>query len=119
MRTRRRRPGMRQPSVDRSAIAKRWAVALLVSATALFLGVSRAHANEVKFKSAFGAAGALGGQFNSPAGAAVNDTTGDVYIADRGNNRIQEFNASGGFIRAWGYDVVASGDDNVTPPNEV
>ena len=37
---------------------------------------------------------------------AVNNTTGDIYVADRGNNRIEEFSSAGGFVRAWGYDVV-------------
>lgn len=35
------------------------------------------------------------------------DAAGNVYVAD--SNRIQQFNPSGGFIRAWGKDVVVGG----------
>jgi DNA-binding beta-propeller fold protein YncE len=51
---------------------------------------------------------------NIPRGIAVNQTTGNIYVADSSNNRVDEFNASGNFIRAWGQDVIiASGP----PPN--
>ncbi len=53
--------------------------------------------------------GTLGGQFIGPTGVAVNDTSGDVYVADRFNNRIQQFSSSGAFIRAWGFDVIQPG----------
>lgn len=52
---------------------------------------------------------AFGGTFNSPRGVAVNQTTGDIYVADSGNNRIQRFDSSGAFISAWGRDVIQSG----------
>jgi hypothetical protein len=53
----------------------------------------------------FGAEGSAAGQLKEPSGVAVNDTTHDVYVADRGNNRIDEFEADGTFVRAWGFDV--------------
>ncbi|HEU4737921.1 MAG TPA: hypothetical protein VFS54_02435 [Solirubrobacterales bacterium] len=40
----------------------------------------------------------------------MNRTTGDVYVADGINSRIQQFTASGEFIRAWGTDVVTGGE---------
>jgi DNA-binding beta-propeller fold protein YncE len=52
-----------------------------------------------------------------PRGMAVNPTTGNLYVADQANNRIQEFSAWGSFLRAWGWDVVASGPDD-TVANE-
>lgn len=67
----------------------------------------------------FGASeGEAGGQLIEPKGIAVNDTgaggvsAGDVYVADSKNNRIEEFSASGAFVRVFGYDVVESGQDN-------
>jgi DNA-binding beta-propeller fold protein YncE len=36
----------------------------------------------------FGNSGTLGGQFNQPRGIAVNQSNGNVYVADTGNNRI-------------------------------
>ncbi len=44
-------------------------------------------------------------------------SVGDVYVVDSANNRIDEFSATGTFVRAFGYDVVASGPDN-TGANE-
>jgi hypothetical protein len=63
--------------------------------------------------SSFGEAGSGAGQFgaNAPAGTAVNTTgaggvtVGDLYVADRGGNRIEEFHADGTFVRAFGAGV--------------
>jgi len=52
---------------------------------------------------------ALGGTFSNPQGVAIDQTTGDIYVADHDNARVQRFSASGAFISAWGRDVVQSG----------
>src|SRR6476620_11670953 len=71
---------------------------------------------EFTYLKTFGSPGsgttATAGKFNTPAGVAVNQTSGTVYGVDRGNQRIQEFTGAGSFIRAWGFDVVATGEDN-------
>jgi len=64
----------------------------------------------------------VGGGFFSttPRGVAVNDSSGDVYVADAGNNRLQRFDADGNFISAWGADVIpggAAGTGNLTNGN--
>ena len=41
------------------------------------------------------------GQFNNPEGIAV-DISGNVYVVDSGNNRVQKFANDGTFITAWG-----------------
>lgn len=51
--------------------------------------------------SSWGGTGAGNGQFNRPTGIAV-DHSGNVYVADTMNHRIQKFSATGGFITAWG-----------------
>jgi hypothetical protein len=38
-------------------------------------------------------------------GLAVDQATHDVYVADTANHRVDEFSASGAFIRAWGWGV--------------
>jgi hypothetical protein len=53
-----------------------------------------------------------------PRGAAVNRSTGNLYVADQVNQRIDEFSAWGAFLRAWGWGVVASGPDD-NPRNEI
>jgi hypothetical protein len=74
---------------------------------------------EITYKESVGSAGSAAGQLSSPAGLAVNATTGDLYVADRGNNRVEQFTSAGAFVRAWGYDVVQTGGDNKPNVNEV
>jgi len=45
----------------------------------------------------FGGLGTGEGQLNKPAGIAVNPATGDVYVADDGNDRIEYFSAAGAY----------------------
>jgi uncharacterized protein (TIGR03663 family) len=67
------------------------------------------------------------GHFNQPWGLTVDDS-GDVYVADTWNHRIQKFSAEGDLITTWGYfnnvptdtygmwgprDVVVDLDDNL------
>ncbi len=52
--------------------------------------------------------GTVGGQFNEPRGVAVNDSTGALYVVDARNNRVQQLDASGAFVRAWGKDVIVT-----------
>ena len=36
---------------------------------------------------------------------AVNEATGDIYVADTGNHRIVRLDSAGNFISAWGWGV--------------
>jgi DNA-binding beta-propeller fold protein YncE len=45
--------------------------------------------------------GSANGQFKAPQGIAVGGPHGNVYVADTGNNRIQEFTHNGAFLTAW------------------
>ena len=65
-----------------------------------------------------GTSGGLGGEMNEPFSAAT-DATGNVYVADRFNSRIQKFDTSGNFQRAWGEDVVGAGPDNTGTGSEI
>ncbi len=56
-------------------------------------------------------------QFENPEGIAINTNLtspsfGDVYIADRGNNRIEELNSEGKYVRAFGKYGKAPGELN-------
>ncbi len=58
----------------------------------------------------FGSAGGGNGQFNEPKGIAI-DTEGNVWVADRGNNRMQEFSGAGKYIR----QLTTAGTTSETP----
>ncbi|MCB1017522.1 MAG: hypothetical protein KDB10_20720, partial [Acidimicrobiales bacterium] len=53
------------------------------------------------FVRAFGSQGSGPGQLQSPAGLSV-DSEDRVYVADTGNDRMQQFDAAGTFLSAWG-----------------
>jgi NHL repeat len=46
-----------------------------------------------------------GGRLGSPAGLGVDEASGDVYVVDSGNHRVDVFSGSGGFLEAWGWGV--------------
>ncbi len=46
----------------------------------------------------FGAQGSGAGQLSGPVGVAVDESSGDVYVADAGNNRVEEFGAEGKYV---------------------
>jgi len=48
-----------------------------------------------------GAPGSKDGQLKSPVGVAA-DGSGNLYVADTGNNRIQKFSKTGLFLAKWG-----------------
>jgi hypothetical protein len=54
---------------------------------------------------AFGTEGSAAGQFIEPRGVAVEQETGDVYVADRNNKRVEKFGPDGEFLLAWGWGV--------------
>jgi DNA-binding beta-propeller fold protein YncE len=51
-----------------------------------------------------GIAGGGDGQLNYPQGIAVGPN-GDIYVSDYDNNRVQEFDSSGNFIKTFGWGV--------------
>jgi len=53
------------------------------------------------FITMWGTLGSGNGQFNDPAGVAV-DGAGFVYVADTGNNRVQKFTTGGVYVSQWG-----------------
>ena len=55
----------------------------------------------------WGSPGSLPGQFDRPGGIAV-DGSGNVYVADRRNFRVQKFDGAGTFLTEWGSE--GSGD---------
>ena len=88
----------------RLGAARGASVALTGCALSLTLSASTAHALFLPI-SHFGSQGSAAGAFVTPIGVAVDQTTGDVYVADSGNARVQKFDSNGAFIAAWGWGV--------------
>jgi hypothetical protein len=85
-------------------------VGLLLSTSSAFGFIQRGHS----LSSQFAAPGTGEGQLTSPSGVAVNEATGDIYVVDRGNNRVVRFNSSGEFISTWGWGVKPGAADAKT-----
>ncbi|HEU5254278.1 MAG TPA: amidase domain-containing protein [Solirubrobacterales bacterium] len=60
------------------------------------------------FWKTFGANGSGTGQLKSPADVAI-DAQGDVWVADKGNNRVQKFSATGQFLAKFGSTGTGNG----------
>ena len=67
------------------------------------------------FITSWGTYGSGSGQFRTPQGVAVGGS-GDVYIVDGDNLRVQVFSSGGSFLRMWpavGANIAVDASDNV------
>ena len=60
-----------------------------------------AYAAPGDFSLTWGSNGTGNGQFDQPMGVGI-DGAGNVYVADTGNNRIQNFDSNGCLMLEWG-----------------
>jgi DNA-binding beta-propeller fold protein YncE len=61
------------------------------------------------FASAFGSYGTGNGQFNEPTGIAIETASNTVVVSDEKNNRVEEFNNAGEFVRSFGTEGTGNG----------
>ncbi|MDP6314547.1 MAG: hypothetical protein QGF76_09755, partial [Arenicellales bacterium] len=66
------------------------------------------------FEKKWGSRGSGNGQFYHPYGIAF-DGSGNVYVADTYNHRVQVFDSSGNFLRKWGSRGSANGQFRYPP----
>jgi hypothetical protein len=100
------RVGAVATATDRAAARVRRGLLLaLAAALALALGAIPAGAVPLVKTGTFASAGSGAGQVSEPQGVAVDQATGDVYVADRRNHRVDKFDAQGNFILAFGREV--------------
>jgi len=62
----------------------------------------------ILFSLKWGSFGTANGQFNEPHGIAV-DSSGNVYVVELLNHRIQKFSSDGTFLTTWGSSDAADG----------
>ena len=62
-------------------------------------------------KFSFGSFGAGDGQFDGSTSVAVDDS-GNIYVADTFNNRIQKFDSNGNYLDQWGSPGTGNGQFN-------
>lgn len=96
-------------------------LSLLVVLSAAFAVAATAGSNATggsgyKQVKAWGKVGTGTGQFSGTGGLAV-DAGGNVYVADRDNNRVQVFSAGGSFRRKWGS--IGSGNGQFTGADDI
>ena len=66
-----------------------------------------------------GTASGENGVLDHPQSVAVDQDTGNLYVSDRGNRRIDEYDGEGNFIRSFGFDVAESGPGDTGTGYEV
>ncbi|MGA9285288.1 MAG: hypothetical protein WBV85_07580 [Solirubrobacteraceae bacterium] len=98
--------------IARRLIFSLGAVVLCASA---FTSASASALQGHSFSTSFGSAGSEAGEMAlrggegegevADSGVAIDAATHDVYVADTGNARVDEFEADGTFLRAWGWGV--------------
>jgi len=84
-------------------------IGLVLAAAVLVSLLAASSASAFGFITAWGTTGSGPSQFSQPGGDAV-DAAGNVYVADRGNNRIQKFSPAGALLTQWGQFGTADGD---------
>lgn len=78
--------------------------------SALFLSMTvPTYAQDYVFILKWGSYGTGDGQFDFPSGIAT-DSSGNVYVVDTWNHRVQKFDGSGAFITKWGSHGFGPGE---------
>jgi hypothetical protein len=105
-------------TLDRRRIRRRGAslVLALAASVVMLLAFAAPRAAAFGYLTTWGSTGPGDGQFSAPGGVAV-DSTGNVYVADSENHRIQKFSAHGVFLAKWGTQ--GGGDREFTRPGDV
>ncbi len=74
-------------------------------------------ANAATYSSSFGSKGTGNGQFELPSDVEVDSSTGDLWVADHGNHRIQRLSSKGEYISQFGSQ--GSGNGQFEKPRSI
>jgi RHS repeat-associated protein len=70
--------------------------------------------SSVTYSSSFGSYGTGNGQLREPEGGLATDASGNVWVSDTENSRLEEFNSKGEFVRAVGSSGEGNGQFKTT-----
>jgi hypothetical protein len=83
-------------------------LAIAVFALGAALAAGAAQASLFSPAGSFGSPGSGDGQFQGPTGVAIQQASGNVYVIDSGNARVEKFTPTGSFISAFGQGRLSS-----------
>src|SRR2546422_9757840 len=86
------------------------------SMTSVTLATAQKDNIVVEFASSFGSGGSENGQFAVPQGIAL-DKSGNIYVVDQNNNRVEIFDSNGNFVSELG--TFGSGDGQINDPTRI
>jgi DNA-binding beta-propeller fold protein YncE len=101
----------------RAALARAVLLSGLVTAIFAVTAQPASAASGHRYSGQFGSPGAGNGEFSAPNGVAIEQTSGDVYVADSGNNRVERFDSAGTFTSK--FDGSATPDGSFSSPSAV
>jgi len=78
---------------------------LAVAVACALMAIVVLNAGAARAANAFGSQGSAAGQMSEPNGIAIDQGSGDVYVLDTNNERVDKFTAEGKFLLAWGWGV--------------
>lgn len=100
--------------------ARRTIWPFLVALCALAGLASPVFAEEIYYPGiSVGEPGSGPGQLKEPVGVAVNNETGDIYIVDKGNKRVDEFNKEGVFLTNFAPPGAFEDPEQITIDNSI
>jgi hypothetical protein len=117
MRIRYVRESLRRRAFGGAAVIPLVVVLFATFAVAATAGSSAVGGSGYKLAGSWGKTGTGKGQFGTGGGGLAVDRRGNVYVADRDNNRVQVFTKKGAFLRTWG--AIGSADGQFTGADDV
>jgi hypothetical protein len=89
----------------------------LIGGLALLGSTAQASRGHV-FGSTFGESGAGNGQLDNPTGLAINEASGDVYVVDESNDRVERFGSSGVYIDQFNGSGLLANEGTAAPSGQ-
>jgi RHS repeat-associated protein len=77
-------------------------------------GSNKSASNPPVYTSSFGSFGDGNGEFSEPEGGLATDSSGDVWVSDTENSRLEEFNSKNEFVRSVGSSGEGAGQFKTT-----